>query len=136
MNVPKTKAVVGCALLFYSVIIILSYNRLRQPSHNGVIIFYDGASEFLSFDLQKKKKFSKHWRFYVLGSSLIWRFRILNICFDFLFLPVENNNKYSIFKIRHLQNDELPRTLSVEIRHFATPKRIWPHCASAPLISA
>ena len=60
MNVPKTKAVVGCALLFYSVIIILSYNRLRQPSHNGVIIFYDGASEFLSFDLQKKKKFSKH----------------------------------------------------------------------------
>ena len=31
MNVPKTKAVVGCALLFYSVIIILSSHGLRTP---------------------------------------------------------------------------------------------------------
>ena len=60
MNVPKTKAVVGCALLFYSVIIILTTGLARQPSHNVDIIFYEGASEFLPFNLQKKKKFSKH----------------------------------------------------------------------------
>ena len=53
-----------------------------------------------------------HLRFInVLGSSLIWTCWNWNICFGFfpLPLPEENNNKYSIFKIRQVQIDNLSR---------------------------
>ena len=55
--------------------------------------------------------------FYVLGSSLIWKCRILNIQYLLVCLICrrsrkKNQNKYSKFKIRRIQIDELLRTLT------------------------
>ena len=48
------------------------------------------------------------------------KFWVLNICFDFFTTPAcRNNNQYSIFKIRHVQIDELPRTLVFLNSNFA-----------------
>ena len=50
----------------------------------------------------------------VLGSSSIWTCRISNICYCFPQagkLEKINTNTSSMFKIRHVQIDELPRTL-------------------------
>ena len=65
---------------------------------------------------------SNSFRPYVLSSSSIWMCQILN--FEFWILNIEylllffcrqgqwkKQNKYSKFKIRHVQIDELPRTL-------------------------
>ena len=41
--------------------------------------------------------------YYIFLKYLFWFFPLR--------LPVENNNRYFIFKIRHVQIDELPRTL-------------------------
>ena len=61
-----------------------------------------------------RKIFLAHWP-YVFGSSLVWMCRILNFECLFWFFPlrlsVENNNKYLILKIQHVQIDVLPRTL-------------------------
>ena len=55
------------------------------------------------------------------GRSLIWMCRILNFEYLFLFyqlrLPVENNKKYSKFKIWQVQIDELPGPLVLTPRN-------------------
>ena len=59
---------------------------------------------------------------YVLGRSTIWMCWILNlnVCLFFFPLrqPAENNNKYFIFKIRHDQMDELPKTEEIEFSNW------------------
>ena len=68
----------------------------------------------------KKNQFLKEWASWkccsVLGSSLIWKCRILNIQY-LLVCSIcrrsgKNQNKYSKFKIRRVQIDELLRTLA------------------------
>ena len=64
------------------------------------------------WNVKQSVHFFAELMFNVLGSSPIWTCRILNICFDFfpLCLPAEKYKIYSIFKIRNVQIDELPRT--------------------------
>ena len=65
---------------------------------------------YAGFRFKKNPSFS-----YVIGSSSIKTSQITNfaICFYFFHCAAsaENNNKNSVFKIGHVQIDELPRTI-------------------------
>ena len=80
-----------------------------------ITCFHESSISYLLLFFREKvvfsiKKITVILAFYVFSSSLVWTCRILNICFDF-FHRACLRKQQQIFKIRHVQIYELPRTL-------------------------
>ena len=85
----------------------------KGTSINYVVYLFGqfGISMLFTFTVSIYVRIDKQT--HVLGSSWIWKCWILNKYLFWFFplcSPVENNNKYLIFKIRQLRINELPRT--------------------------
>ena len=74
----------------------------QLSSDTGQARYFSGVNTRLNYIASEKS--------YVLGSSSIWTWRILNICCDF-FHCASLKKQQQIFKIWHVQIDELPRKL-------------------------
>ena len=79
---------------------------------------------FISWAKLWQKLSMKLYTWVYLTVSSIWRCRILNTCFDFYHFACMQKttyNIYSIFKIWHVQIEELPRTFNINLGKKCTP---------------
>ena len=106
----EKKLTIMAMVLILVFVICNSFYTIYFPLKYGKVILYKSRGELPQYT---NDTFGQQYQD-VRGSSLIWTCWILN--FEYLFwffqlrLSVENDHKYSKFKIWHVQINELPRT--------------------------